>query len=219
MDLNASVPASAPSSASANTSQTGQTGKQETVAAAAAAESKEENMTPKDTVEISDAAEAASEKAKSEEGHWKDFDMDAFQQGIRNQLLESINESRNALKDAGVELYESEGDSVLYNLGDKDVKAAEVPEYWNAENTSQRIVDFAMSFRELAPELTDEEYINQVRDAVELGYKLAKQDVGAMPGPSAQLFNDTYNLTMEKFDKYMEEAQNRTSEVAKGTAQ
>ncbi len=129
MDLNASVPASAPSSAPATTSQTGQTGKQETVATAAAAESQEENMTPKDTVEISDAAEAASEKAKGNEGHWKDFDMDAFQQGIRNQLLESINESRNALKDAGVELYESEGDSVLYNLGDKDVKAAEVPEY------------------------------------------------------------------------------------------
>jgi len=94
----------------------------------------------------------------------------------------------------------------------KDVEESKVPDYWNAENTSQRIVDFAMSFRGLAPELSDEEYIEQVRAAVEKGYKLAKKDLGDLPGPTAKLFNNTYNLTMNKFDELLEKARKGAAE-------
>jgi len=198
------------SGSSSNTSKSGKTGKHESATAQSyAPEKKTEGIeTPKDTVEISEAA-LDSEKVKSG-GQWKNFDMDAFQSEIRNQLMESINQSKKALLDAGVKFVEYNEDSILYNV-DKNTKAADVPEYWGAEKTSQRIVDFAMSFREMAPELSDEEYIEQVRKSVQLGYKLAKKDVGSMPGPSAQLFNDTYNLTMKKFDDLVAQAKSKSA--------
>jgi len=203
------------SSASANKSdKTGKTGKHETATAPSyAPEKKTEAIeTPKDTVEISEAA-LDSEKVKGNKDYWKDFDMDAFQTEIRNTLMASINQSKKTLQDAGIEFVKYDEDSILYSGVPKDTKAAEVPEYWNAENTSQRIVDFAMSFRSMAPELSDEEYIEQVRKSVQLGYKLAKKDVGSMPGPSAQLFNDTYNLTMKKFDDLVEQAKKKSGEA------
>ncbi|MDR2581508.1 MAG: DUF5610 domain-containing protein [Fibromonadaceae bacterium] len=161
------------------------------------------SITPKDTLDISDAGQK-SEKIKGKHGEWKNFDMDAFQSGIRNTLMQSINQAKDSLKASGVEFAKYNSDSILYNLsGMGEVKAAEVPEYWNADNTSQRIIDFAMSFRNLAPELSDEEYIEQIRSAVEKGYSLAKNSLGDLPGPSAKLFNDTYELTMKKFDELL----------------
>ena len=194
-----------------NANKTGKTGKHETATAPSyAPEKKTEAIeTPKDTVEISEAA-LESEKVKGN-SHWKDFDMDAFQSEIRNKLMESIYQSKKTLQDAGVEFVKYDGDSILYGGVPKGTKAADVPEYWNADNTSQRIVDFAMSFRSMAPELSDEEYIEQVRKAVQLGYKLAKKDVGSLPGPSAQLFNDTYSLTMKKFDDLVEQAKKKAA--------
>jgi hypothetical protein len=200
------------SGSSSSAGKTGKTGKQEaaTDQSYAPAKKTEAIETPKDTVDISEAA-LDSEKVKGN-SHWKDFDMDAFQTEIRNKLMESIHQSKKALQDAGVDFVKYDGDSILYGGVSKDTKAAAVPEYWNAENTSQRIVDFAMSFRGMAPELSDEEYIEQVRKSVQLGYKLAKKDVGGLPGPSAQLFNDTYNLTMKKFDDLVAQAQKKAAD-------
>jgi len=170
------------------------------------------SITPKDTVELSEAAEAAEAAGNKVKGkdNWKDFDMDAFQSGLRDKLMESINKSKEALKGAGVEFAKYNSDSILYDLSaleeKGEIEAADVPEYWNAENTSQRIVDFAMSFRSLASGLDDEEYIEQMREAVQKGYTLAKKAIGDLPGPSAKLFNDTYNLTMKKFDELLEQA-------------
>lgn len=201
------------SSSTSNASKTGKTGKHESATAPSyAPEKKTEAIeTPKDTVEINGTAPGTG-KAKGN-GRWKDFDMDAFQSEIRNKLMESVYQSKKALQDAGVEFVKYDGDSILYNGVPKGTKAAEVPEYWNAENTSQRIVDFAMSFRSMAPELSDEEYIEQIRKSVQLGYKLAKKDVGSLPGPSAQLFNDTYSLTMKKFDDLVEQAKKKSAEA------
>ena len=215
MDVNTAVNASAVKNyeSASNTGKTGKTGKHEAQSAPDyAPKDKNEGInTPKDTLEISEAAQDSDKVKEKGNGNWKNFDMDAFQSGIRNTLIQSINQSKEALKAAGVEFAKYSSDSILYDLSGmnegKEIEAANVPEYWNSENTSQRIVDFAMSFRALAPELSDEEYIKQVRDAVELGYKLAKKDVGDLPGPSAKLFNDTYNLTMKKFDELMEQAQ------------
>jgi hypothetical protein len=198
------------SGSSSNSNKSGKTGKHETATAPSyAPEKKTEKIeTPKDTLEIKEAA-PGSEKVKGKD-YWKNFDMDAFHNEIRNKLMESVNQSKKSLREAGVGFSKYNEDSLLYKV-DEGTKAANVPEYWNAENTSQRIVDFAMSFRQLAPELSDEEYIAQIRSAVQLGYKLAKKDVGGLPGPSAKLFNDTYSLTMKKFDELVAQAQKKSA--------
>ena len=214
MDLNSTNSASVAKNYESAAEKTKKTGKQEVASAPSyAPEPKEgnESITPKDTVELSDAAEAASEKAKGD-SHWKDFDMDAFQGNIRSTLMESINSLKQELRDGGVEFAKYSSDSIIYDLsGLKDsenIKAADVPEYWNAENTSQRIVDFAMSFRSMASGVSDEDYIEQMRAAVEEGYRQAKKALGDLPGPSAKLFNDTYELTMKKFNEFAEQAKN-----------
>jgi len=214
MDVNttASVAAVRNYESASNTGKTGKTGKHEAHQAPNYAPKEKEGgiSTPEDLLEISEAAQNSDNVKEKGNGKWKDFDMDAFQSGIRNTLMRAINESKDALKAAGVEFAKYDSKSILYDLsglnGGKDVEEAKVPEYWNAENTSQRIVDFAMSFRGLATELSDEEYIKQVRGAVEEGYRLAKKGLGDLPGPSAKLFNNTYNLTMKKFDELMEQA-------------
>jgi hypothetical protein len=208
MDVNTATNASAANyEGASNTGKTGKTGKHEApVVPNYAPKSKNEGIsTPGDTLEISEAAQNSDKVKEKGKGQWKNFDMDAFQSSIRDTLMQSINKSKDALKSSGVEFAKYNGDSVLYKLSGKE-EAAKVPEYWNAENTSQRIVDFAMSFRGLAPELSDEEYIKQVRSAVEMGYKLAKKGLGDLPGASAKLFNDTYSLTMKKFDDIMEQS-------------
>ena len=88
-------------------------------------------------------------------------------------------------------------DHVLYEV-DEETEAAQVDDYWNAENTSQRIVDFAMSF---AGEDADEEFIEEVRAAVMEGFAQAKEVLGNIPDESAKLFNDTYDAAMLKFDE------------------
>jgi hypothetical protein len=214
MDVNTTVNASAVKNyeSASSTGKTGKTGKHEAQTAPSyIPKNKSEGIaTPEDSLEISEAAKNGDNVKEKGNGQWKNFDMDAFQSGIRNTLMQSIQQSKEALKAAGVGFAKYDSNSILYDLsgvnGGKDVEEAKVPDYWNAENTSQRIVDFAMSFRGLATELSDEEYIKQVRDAVEKGYKLAKKDIGDLPGPSAKLFNNTYNLTMKKFDELMEQA-------------
>jgi len=200
------------SGSSSNSGRTGKTGKHETTPfpSYVTVKKTEKIETPKDIVEINEAA-LDSEKV-SNKGQWKNFDMEAFQTEVRNKLMDSINQSKKTLLDAGVGFAEYNESSILYKV-DENTKAADVPEYWNAEKTSQRIVDFAMSFRSLAPELSDEEYIAQVRSAVERGYKLAKKDVGSLPGPSAKLFNDTYSSTMKKFDELVEQAKKKSGEA------
>jgi len=218
MDVNTAVNALAVKNydSASSTGKTGKTGKHEAHQAPSyVPKNKEEAaQTPEDTLEISEEAAKKSDSVKEKnKGQWKNFDMDAFQTGIRNTLMQSINQSKDALKAAGVQFAKYNSDSVLYDLsGMKDVEESKVPDYWNAENTSQRIVDFAMSFRGLAPELSDEEYIEQVRAAVEKGYKLAKKDLGDLPGPTAKLFNNTYNLTMNKFDELLEKARKGAAE-------
>lgn len=97
------------------------------------------------------------------------------------------------------------GNALLYNV-EEGTEAADVPEYWNAENTSQRIVDFAMSFWELHKDDEDfETYFQDVMGAIEDGFGEAKDILGDLPGESAQLFNDTYTATMDKLNEIKED--------------
>jgi len=51
-----------------------------------------------------------------------------------------------------------------------------------------------------------------VIEAVKNGYKEAKEMLGDLPGSSAKLFNDTYELTMQKLEDYF--GQEESSETS-----
>lgn len=122
---------------------------------------------------------------------------DDIKAGVTRQLLSQM--FQGGQKD---EVEKIDYETVLYEV-EEGVEAAGVPEYWNAENTSQRIVDFAMSFSTVSKD-DFETYAEKMRTAVETGFKDAKKILGDIPGPSAKLFNDTYTLTMKKFDTVIE---------------
>ena len=125
--------------------------------------------------------------------------LDEFQAQIRRKLLDTILDSVDPATKAILQ-GEFANDHVLYQV-DEGVEAAEVPENWNAENTSQRIVDFAMSF---AGEDADPEFLNEIRNAVMEGFAQAKEVLGNIPGESGKLFNETYESAMSKFDAILE---------------
>lgn len=177
--------------------------------ASAATESQPSSLAA-DKVEISEEGAGESADNVSVGNGFADFDMDAFQAEMHAQLLDMVKEAKKAAGDAGIEfdaIYSA--DSILYDVSAEE-EAAPVPEYWNAENTSQRMVDYAMSFRSLAPELSDEEYIGRMRSAVEEGFKQAKEMLGNLPGAVGKLFNDTYTSAMQKFDDLLSKLQDKT---------
>lgn len=132
------------------------------------------------------------------------FDLEAFKLETKRQLLEQVQKSKDELEKAGIHIRWS---SDIPYMVDPEEKAAEVPEEWGADKTSQRIVDFALSMRQMgeAKDLTDEEFISQVRSAIEDGFRSAKSDLKELPGPSAKLFNDTYEAAMKKLDQTLED--------------
>jgi hypothetical protein len=76
-----------------------------------------------------------------------------------------------------------------------------LPEYWNAENTSQRIVDFALSFAGMFKG-TDDEFVSMIKDAIEKGFSQAKDILGDLPDPVGKLVEKTHALVMDKIDKW-----------------
>ncbi len=79
-----------------------------------------------------------------------------------------------------------------------------LPEYWNAENTSQRIVDFATSFYGVA-ESGGKEYYEMMRNAIEEGFNQAMGILGELPDAVGNLANNTFDLAMEKLDAWAAE--------------
>jgi hypothetical protein len=76
-----------------------------------------------------------------------------------------------------------------------------LPEYWNAENTSQRIVDFAISFSGMF-EGEGSEFVETMKSAIDEGFKQARDILGNLPGQVGDLVNDTYELVMKKLDNW-----------------
>lgn len=81
------------------------------------------------------------------------------------------------------------------------VEALNIPEYWNAENTSRRIVDFALTFFD-GFKGAGEDFVKMIKDAVEKGFRKANDVLGELPEPVAKLVEDTYNLVMQKIDTW-----------------
>jgi hypothetical protein len=76
-----------------------------------------------------------------------------------------------------------------------------LPEYWNAENTSQRIVDFAVSFFGQF-EGNGGEYLDTIRAAISEGFQQARDQLGKLPDEVGSLVSDTYDLVMKKLDEW-----------------
>jgi hypothetical protein len=107
--------------------------------------------------------------------------------------------------------------------GVEEKEAEANPEnYWNAENTSERIVNFAMSFSGAftgAPE----EFADAIKAAVEEGFRQAHAITGDLPGAAGELNRETHRLTFKKLEErleawksslYNESAQNQAQSVA-----
>jgi len=177
-----------------------------------------------------DKAEEISYKAKEKiYGQWE-FNMDAFQNRIRDTLIKSIN-SKHAPVVEDIEFAEQESTVEVS-------EAVEVPEESDAEMSAverlaQGLVDVAMSLDEayswdsegeiytfkVLPELSDKEYIELVRQGVEDGCRILKNDlrknVGDISTESSKFINDVLKLAMKKFDDLLEQAKQGVSLNAK----
>jgi gas vesicle protein len=78
-----------------------------------------------------------------------------------------------------------------------------VPEYWNAENTSQRIVDFATQLLG-AFKGSGEDFLKTIKGAIDEGFKQATDQLGKLPDQVSKLVSDTHDLIMQKLDKWAE---------------
>lgn len=77
-----------------------------------------------------------------------------------------------------------------------------VPEYWNAENTSDRIVAFATSFAGIFGD--DPEFAETIVNAVAEGFSQADSILGELPGKAGKLNRDTRDKVFEKLDIWLE---------------
>lgn len=76
-----------------------------------------------------------------------------------------------------------------------------VPEYWNAENTSDRIVAFATSFAGIFGD--DPEFAETLVGAVAEGFAQADAFLGELPGKAGKLNRDTRDKVFEKLDNWL----------------
>ena len=119
---------------------------------------------------------------------------------VKDQLKKMSSEIvKNFLKDAGINVDSSD-----------DVDGSEnvsiVPEYWNAENTSQRVVDFATSFFDAFKGKGDG-FLNKIKNAIENGFSQAQKAFGGeYPDGVSKLVNETHDLIMKKLDNWAENA-------------
>ncbi|HLP40135.1 MAG TPA: hypothetical protein VK465_01400 [Fibrobacteria bacterium] len=104
--------------------------------------------------------------------------------------------------------------------GAKGAESAEaggsaVPEYWNAENTSDRIVTFATSFAGI---FGDSEFAKTITAAVAEGFAQAEGITGDLPGAAGELRQKTRDLTFGKLEKWLdaweEGAYNQEAQIA-----
>ncbi|MBO5210117.1 MAG: hypothetical protein J6B68_12385 [Lachnospiraceae bacterium] len=125
-------------------------------------------------------------------------------QNIVQQLLTKQGQTYNTANDIWKTL--ASGDFEV-DAATKAQAQADIAEdgYWGVEQTSDRIIDFAIA-------LTggDPDKIEEMREAFKKGYKQAEETWG---GELPEISKKTYDAVMEKFDKLAEEAGLTTSEA------
>jgi hypothetical protein len=122
-------------------------------------------------------------------------------------MMENIKNFIKAQEEKLIDILMEQGDNGQITGGVKDADALQasdlnIPEYWNAENTSQRIVDFAVSFYEGSGK-DAEEFGKMIIDAVKEGFEQARGILGSLPDEANELVSKTEVLTMEKLDAWV----------------
>lgn len=130
----------------------------------------------------------------------------SWEGGISEDTINKIIEELESMHDKAVSqlLDKTFGTETEETEKAENTKIKGLPEYWNAENTSQRIVDFATSFLSMF-EGKDSEFYDMVKGAVEEGFSQALGELGELPDEISGLIDDTHSLTMEKLDQWAEQ--------------
>jgi len=125
-----------------------------------------------------------------------------LQQSVIEEFLEGIGASDGTKKEVD-------------EAGEKGIEG--LPEYWNAENTSRRIAEMALSFRG-AFEGSDEEFLAIVKGAVDEGFAQAREILGEMPDEVTALTEKTYDMVMDRLDSWLARQQQTEEAAAAATA-
>lgn len=89
---------------------------------------------------------------------------------------------------------ESLGSKVESNPQENAMQSIEPGGEFSAENTSQRIFDFAVNLSG-----GDDQKLSDLKDAITEGFKAAEKMMG---GNLPKISYETYDMTMQKFDEY-----------------
>ena len=110
----------------------------------------------------------------------------------------------NLLKQQGITTQIASGDRATINLEDISIDQAQelISEdgYWGAEKTSDRIIDFAISFAGGDPEKLEE-----IKANISKGFELASNALG---GTLPEISQQTYDVIMEKLDSWAQDQGN-----------
>ncbi|WP_287245024.1 hypothetical protein [Okeania sp. SIO1H5] len=128
-------------------------------------------------------------------------------QGWMQKISEQMQEQAEGLLQAAMD--EIEGKNANESDSLEELEAA-LPEYWNAENTSQRIVDFATSFHSIFSG-EDESFYQEILEAVREGFRQAGLMAGDQEGAVQELWNKTEDLTFQKLDSWYNSLSNQQS--------
>ncbi len=162
-----------------------------------------------DVLELSYSSEKYAEYAAKVEGEGSPFE------GERSKFFEKvqdfIDKQEQKLLDIIFKTLNGEPREGLLSLvNPDDVSEADpaeelgIPEYWNAENTSQRIVDFATSFFEVSG-MSAEEFGEVAMGAIKKGIEMANEVLGELPGAVGRLIDQTQDMTIDKMQQWINE--------------
>ena len=159
----------------------------------------------------------------------KDFTLETlgFNEANQKKIIQAIKDEYSKMKGQIVAtLFGNENSDSAASSGTvQDPKAFDetkeipgLPDYWNAENTAQRIVDFATSFLKDFQGGTDE-FVSMIKDAIEKGFSQAKDILGKdLPDPVTKLVAKTHALVMEKIDNWAKAQSASTADANDGSS-
>jgi hypothetical protein len=104
-------------------------------------------------------------------------------------------------KDLLKSIIKKDGGEVQENSDVPQENELKIPEYWNAENTSQRIVDFATSFFNVFKG-QGKEFLDSIKGAIEKGFSDARDTLGELPDQVSRLIGNTHDLVIKKLDEW-----------------
>ena len=140
-------------------------------------------------------------------------DLRKWAKEVEHELrLQQLRLLEQYLKQSGRHVDSGDGKFLLVYIPGQDEKAkadgsegeANVPEYWNAENTSDRIVHFATQMSEIAG-MDPAEFAKTMFKSVRDGFDQAGEATGELPGAAGKLNRDTRELVFAKLSKWLEE--------------